>query len=187
MKKNLVAETVAKAAKSTAVKSVNSACTLFFYQPTEIDIISILLLAFLFGEVLPIIIFAISFISLRKYAGGYHAFTVLGCYFITITATLLAIIYIKYVMLPPSVMLGIGFIANIIIVLFAPIQNRNKVLDDVECIIYRKKALLIWGVECAIMLILKLCSLEKCFEGILIGQCYIALAMCIEIIGKKGE
>lgn len=33
--KNFVAETVAKVAKSIAVKSVNSTCTLFFYQPME--------------------------------------------------------------------------------------------------------------------------------------------------------
>lgn len=150
-----------------------------------IDIISILVLALSFDEILPTICFVISFVSLRKYAGGYHASTISRCYFITITVTLLCIFCIKYVVLPSSVMLGIGLVVNTIIVLFAPVQNRNKELDDVECVIYRRKALLIWGMECAVMLILKLCSLEKCFEGIWIGQCYIALSMCIEMIGKK--
>ena len=35
MKKNFVADVVAKAAKNTAVKSANSTCTLYFYQPKE--------------------------------------------------------------------------------------------------------------------------------------------------------
>lgn len=35
MKKNFVANAVAKVAKDTAMKSANSACTLFFYQPKE--------------------------------------------------------------------------------------------------------------------------------------------------------
>lgn len=33
--KKLVAAAVAKAAKSTAIKSANSACTLYYYQPKE--------------------------------------------------------------------------------------------------------------------------------------------------------
>ena len=35
MKKNFVADAVAKAAKNTAVKYANSTCTWYFYQPKE--------------------------------------------------------------------------------------------------------------------------------------------------------
>jgi cyclic lactone autoinducer peptide len=35
MEKNPVAVIIEKAAKSTAVKNANSACTLFFFQPKE--------------------------------------------------------------------------------------------------------------------------------------------------------
>lgn len=150
-----------------------------------IDICTIFLLAICFQEIFSVICFVVSFALLRKYAGGYHANTVLRCYLVTTIATVLAILWIKFVVVPFIVILGIWVVSGITIVLLAPVSNRNKILDDVEYVVYRKKALSIWGVECVIMLLFKFIGFEKCFEGNLIGQCYVALAMCIEVLSFK--
>lgn len=156
-----------------------------------VDILTIIALAAYFNEFVAIVCFAISFTALRKYAGGYHSNTVLGCYFITIIATLLTILQIKYVTIPFAVSLGIWAITGVTIVLMVPVSSKNKPLDEVEYIVYRKKALIIWFIECVTLFVLEISGFEECFEGILAGQCYVAIALCIEMIIeeniRKGE
>lgn len=155
-----------------------------------VDTLTILALAIYFHEIWATVCFAASFAALRKYAGGYHAHTVLACYLFTTTVTLLTILTIKYTTIPLAVMLGVWTVVGLTIVLLAPVENRNKPLDEVEYIVYRKRALLVWLGECVLLVALEISGFRKCFEGVLAGQCCVALAMCLEMIhgkSKKGD
>ena len=146
-----------------------------------IDTISILLLAVLFHEVMPTVFYIICFCTLRKYAGGYHAKTVFTCYLLTLTAALGMLVLLRQFDFIAPVQFALWFISGIIILLFAPIQNENKILDDIEKVIYQKRTIITWLIQTIGMVLLYWLDFSNCFEAILISHVYVAISM---IVGK---
>lgn len=146
-----------------------------------IDTISILLLAVLFHEVMPTVFYIICFCTLRKYAGGYHAKTVFTCYLLTLTAALGMLVLLRQFDFIAPVQFAIWFISGMIILLFSPIQNVNKILDDIEKVIYQKRTIITWLIQTIGMVLLYWLDFSNCFEAILISHVYVAISM---IVGK---
>lgn len=147
-----------------------------------IDTFSILTLALLFHEVPATCCYLIAFCMLRKYAGGYHAKTVLGCYFITLTSALCMMIMIKIKDIPLMVQLIVWLISSVVIILFVPMQNMNKKLDEVEELVYRNRAIITWTIETIVMAVMYGLKFTKCFEGILIGHICVSISILAEMI-----
>lgn len=146
-----------------------------------IDTVSILLLAVLFHEVMPTVFYIICFCTLRKYAGGYHAKTVFTCYLLTLTAALGMLVLLRQFDFIAPVQFAIWFISGMIILLFSPIQNVNKILDDIEKVIYQKRTIITWLIQTIGMVLLYWLDFSNCFEAILISHVYVAISM---IVGK---
>lgn len=146
-----------------------------------IDTISILLLAVLFHEVMPTVFYIICFCTLRKYAGGYHAKTVFTCYLLTLTAALGMLVLLKQFDFIAPVQFAIWFISGMIILLFSPIQNVNKILDDIEKVIYQKRTIITWLIQTIGMVLLYRLDFSNCLEAILISHMYVSISM---IVGK---
>lgn len=146
-----------------------------------IDTISILLLAVLFHEVMPTVFYIICFCTLRKYAGGYHAKTVFTCYLLTLTAALGMLVLLRQFDFIAPFQFVLWFISGIIILLFSPIQNVNKILDDIEKVIYQKRTIITWLIQTIGMVLLYWLDFSNCFEAILISHVYVAISM---IVGK---
>ena len=145
-----------------------------------IDTVSILLLALLFREVISTVFYIICFCTLRRYAGGYHAKTVFTCYLLTLTAALGMLVLLKQFDFIAPVQFAIWFISGMIILLFAPIQNANKILDDIEIIVYKRRAIITWFVQTIGMVLLYWLDFSNCFEAILISHVYVAISMIVE-------
>lgn len=146
-----------------------------------IDTISILLLAVLFHEVMPTVFYIICFCTLRKYAGGYHAKTVFTCYLLTLTAALGMLVLLRQFDFIAPFQFVLWFISGIIILLFSPIQNVNKILDDIEKVIYQKRTIITWLIQTIGMVLLYRLDFSNCLEAILISHVYVAISM---IVGK---
>ena len=78
------------------------------------------------------------------------------------------------------VQFAIWFISGMIILLFAPIQNANKILDDIEIIVYKRRAIITWFVQTIGMVLLYWLDFSNCFEAILISHVYVAISMIVE-------
>lgn len=148
-----------------------------------IDTLSILALAILFNELTATFCYIVCFCMLRKYAGGYHAKTLIGCYGMTIGFTLLMLITIKVFKVPLMVILSAWLVSLIIIFLFAPVQNRNKKLDELERIVYRRRVLLIAILESILMWVLYGFNFMEEVQGILFSNVVIVVSMLIELLG----
>ena len=146
-----------------------------------IDTISILLLAVLFHEVMPTVFYIICFCTLRKYAGGYHAKTVFTCYLLTLTAALGMLVLLRQFDFIAPFQFVLWFISGIIILLFSPIQNVNKILDDIEKVIYQKRTIITWLIQTIGMVLLYRLDFSNCLEAILISHMYVSISM---IVGK---
>lgn len=80
------------------------------------------------------IIFSLAFCALRRYAGVYHAKTQKRCYVISLIILIMSFIIMKYISKLDHVeglILLMAFCCGIIWH-FAPIENKNKSLDELE-------------------------------------------------------
>ncbi|MBD5544813.1 MAG: accessory gene regulator B family protein [Lachnospiraceae bacterium] len=152
-----------------------------------LDTISILVLAFLLHEAAAACCYMAAFVMLRKYAGGFHAKSVLGCYTLTVTSSITMLLIIKFISIPETMLITLWAITGLIIFLFAPVQNRNKILDEVECIVYRKRAILVWTAESILMWLLYLTNFVKGAEGILASHILTNISMLAELIHLAGK
>lgn len=131
----------------------------------------------LFHEVMPTVFYIICFCTLRKYAGGYHAKTVFTCYLLTLTAALGMLVLLRQFDFIAPFQFVLWFISGIIILLFSPIQNVNKILDDIEKVIYQKRTIITWLIQTIGMVLLYRLDFSNCLEAILISHMYVSISM----------
>ena len=75
----------------------------------------------------------------------------------------------------------IWFLSGISIFLLAPVQNRNKELDAIEHLVYRRRAIKVWTFESILMWILYSFGFLETAEGILLGNLFIVISMIAEL------
>lgn len=127
------------------------------FLTTTLNIVTTIVIGLVLGELWQSILFVLMFMMLRSYAGGYHASTPVGCYFLTSSIIAIALSVLKYIEINILVCVGLLIISGVVILILSPVQSENKPLDNIEFVIYRKKAIAIWTVEfmcaaiCAVM------------------------------------
>ena len=124
------------------------------------------------------VIFVISFKAFRKYAGGYHSKTRLGCFALTNAVVLVVLSVMKYLRVNISIYLGLYLMSVLIIFMFAPVETENKKLDSIERVIYRKRAIIVLIVQSIIVGVLLI------FKWYVISKCIIlgGIALCCSMI-----
>ena len=143
MKNNVPAKITESLIKAGAVPPEDSA--LYEYGVRQgillvINIATAVLIGLFLGMVWQCIIFLIAYNPVRTYAGGYHAGTPLACYLISIpimTAVLLGIRLIPWNGYVCAIAL---FFTLMVIVLLAPVEDRNKPATEREKTVYRRRA-----------------------------------------------
>ena len=152
-----------------------------------LDTISILLLAVFFHKMLVVCCYMACFCLLRKYAGGYHAKSVTGCYIMTVGSAFIMLAAAGNCRLPVAVVAAVWLISGIMVFLFAPVQNHNKKLDEVERLVYRRRAVVVWVLESILTWILYGLNFTEEVAGILFSNVFIAISMLAELAGETGH
>lgn len=102
------------------------------------NLIIVILCGLIMDELLNALIFFLVFLLMRKYCGGYHAKTHLRCNLIFISNVFVVLLLIKNIQLISIVFLITSIIiSNILIFWLAPIENKNKPLEEYELKKYR--------------------------------------------------
>lgn len=108
--------------------------TVFFMGVTSI-------IGFVFGLFLQSLLFFVTFIVIRQFAGGYHASTELRCEIFT-TLSIFFCTATMYLIRKPISIVVLVFVAlmlSIFIFLYGPIDNEEKILSATELKVYRKR------------------------------------------------
>lgn len=132
-----------------------------------------------FGLLSQSLVFFITFIVIRQYAGGYHASTELQCEIFTTLCILASIIIMNLINgnLSFAIILVLSAFSSVFIFVFAPIDTDEKTLDEVELKIFCKRTKLILIIIVAIIIVslcLQLksicipCCMSLILEGILL-------------------
>lgn len=90
------------------------------------------------GLIVEGILFSVFYSLLRSYAGGYHSQSLLVCYVLSVLVAVV-IAYIVNNINISYLLLIIYLISMILIWRLAPVDTRNKRLDEIEKTIYMKK------------------------------------------------
>jgi accessory gene regulator B len=129
-----------------------------------------------------ILIFTISLIALKSYAGGYHAKAPLRCYSLSTLLITAVAFLIRFVSLHTFVYVGLVVLAGIIIIALSPVGCENKSLDEVEKKVYRRRAVLIAVVQILAAVTLLYLNLQLVAVGIV--WCLVAVSAMM-IIGRR--
>lgn len=123
------------------------------------------------------ILFMISYIPIRTYAGGIHAKTQLRCF---IYSNLLVVVILACANILSSnllVLVVLGVIAAGIIICLAPVEDQNKPLDDEEVRVYGKKARRILLGDIVLAIVFGLVSFEHGTATVIVSV--FTLSICL--------
>ncbi len=87
--------------------------------------------------------FVILLMCLRRYSGGFHCKTAEICLLVSFLMYLLAIFGYEFVSFIPNMVYGISTVlSSVIVLIFSPVEDKNRPLDETEKVLYRQKAMI---------------------------------------------
>lgn len=146
-----------------------------------LNIVTILVLGIIFNQIIQCIIFALSFMVLRTYTGGYHAKTPVRCYITTLISIIITLSVIKFIPINRFVCLGLLIFSCLLIMLLSPIGCSNKPLDEIEVVVYKRRAVIICIVEASAALILLALNIPFVYIPIVFSHTLIGIALILGI------
>ena len=153
--------------KKNLLKDDQRALYLYAYEILLNQIINIVVAVFIaviMRAPMPVFVFLASYIPLRSYCGGYHARTNGVCTVVSAILILIVCLLEKYIVGTVALILPIaGFlISGILIFIFAPVPDRNKLLDEEETSRYRSKSRLFWLSEVIVCALFWFVNIRVC-------------------------
>lgn len=105
-------------------------------------ILTTIVIGVCFNLVFESVLFYLSFIAIRKFAGGYHSKTPAMCYVFSIIMTVSVLILLKVLVMYNNLYLQIftfmcGILSVIVVIILSPLDNENNLLGDKEKHIYK--------------------------------------------------
>ena len=107
--------------------------------------------------------FVILLMCLRRYSGGFHCKTAEICLLVSFLMYLLAIFGYEFVSFIPNMVYGISTVlSSVIVLIFSPVEDKNRPLDETEKKLYRQKAM----IALSFILVLEFASLILEFRAL---------------------
>lgn len=134
------------------------------------------LLCLTFGVALEIpaeaLVFFVSFLFLKRYAGGFHAQKEWQCLIITSGSITLSILLIFFGLLFPMVFnicIFFSALLSVFIIRIAPLEAENKPLDDIIIKKYKKYSLIRTAIVCVILILLLCFDVKKVADPLMVA------------------
>lgn len=118
-----------------------------------LNLCTTLIIGAVFKMVWQSILFTAAYIPIRSYAGGYHSKTPQRCYIFSMLMIIAVLWGMKYFNNTYFICIALLVFASIIILLLSPVEDKNKPLDKLEKHVYKKRTLIILGIEILIILL----------------------------------
>ena len=131
--------------------------------PKVILYVVILVFSLITDTFLMSVAFVILLMSLRRYSGGFHCKTAEICVIVSFLMYLLAIFGYEFVSFIPNMVYGVSTVlSSVIVLIFSPVEDKNRPLDETEKKLYRQKAM----IALSFILILEFASLILEFRAL---------------------
>ena len=107
-----------------------------------LNLITTIFIGLIFNKIFEVILFMITYIPIRVYAGGYHARTKLRCYIFSVLMLISVCYILKLYLLKDYLLIVIlAIISSSIVLYLAPVEDENKLLDEIEIKVYTKRTI----------------------------------------------
>jgi accessory gene regulator B len=118
-----------------------------------LNLLTTVFIGIIFGMILESVLFLVSYIPLRSFAGGYHAKTPLKCYFLSLILLIIVLLAVKYIIWTNYIIIGVSLISGLIIFFLAPVEDINKPLDIIEVKVFKKRTKQLLSIELIIIIL----------------------------------
>lgn len=153
------------------------------------EMLAVIFISIMVGEFIATAIFLVSFGILRIYVGGFHASTNLRCFFTLLLVYSVFLLLLRFADFSAASWTSFfaSLLSEILVILFSPVDNANKRLDNTERKKFRKISIIIVSIETVVVfLLLATIKLHYVFLSISCGQLAVALSMLtVKIIEKR--
>ena len=126
--------------------------------------------------------FLICYIPLRSYCGGYHAPNHLRCYIYSVILITCILEVTKHFRFNNVVCESFVLLSFFVIILLAPIEDKNKPLDNIEKKVFRKKACKLALIEVIVYHVLLTLNLTYSYVILSLSLLSLSLLMIIGAI-----
>ena len=131
------------------------------------NIVITLILGYIFGNLIQTMIFLLSYVPLRSYAGGYHAKTEQVCFiFSTLLIIVVEIFFSNFFRFNYVELMGFVIISIFLIVINSPFESEKKSLSNGERKFYKRTVKVVLGLESIVILICVVNKQSVIFSGI---------------------
>ncbi|MCM1256685.1 MAG: accessory gene regulator B family protein [Roseburia sp.] len=152
-----------------------------------------LLLDFLFASVLSGILgnaligilFEVCYMTLRIFAGGYHASTPGKCLWFTYGSTCICMVFIFMVPLINYIFAILILIFDGIIFVTTPIQSENKPLCNMEKRVYHRNSVCIALAETVLFPLLIICQKPLYAKAVFMSMALVAVGLLAGVVKRK--
>ncbi len=150
-----------------------------------LNILTTFIIGALYGMIPEILIFMFAYIPLRIYAGGFHAKTPFRCYLCSVVITVIAISVMKFIEIPYFICIIATVASSTVILKAAPIEDKNKPLDSVEKIVFKKRTVLIWLAEIILLFLFSILKMDLFVVPISLSMLLEGIMVILGIIKNK--
>lgn len=128
---------------------------------TVFNITTFLIIGIIFNMLFETIIFTIGYIPLRIYAGGYHAKTPFRCWCLSNIILVVSLVLVRNAGKFYIVFVTLSLIAIVVLLIFMPIEDLHKPLDQNDRRKYKKRGVAILAIEICISVVFALLHHNK--------------------------
>lgn len=149
---------------------------------TLLNISTVVVIGFILHSTKEALAFILAFIPLRIFAGGFHFSTPIRCYVFSscfVTAVILAMRHYSITFL---IYCLLYCMASIIILIFAPVEDKNKPLDQMEKKIYRKRTITVLLLESVLIFIFYFTKILFAAQCIMVSTIVLSLMIVLGVI-----
>lgn len=156
--------------------------------PQIIFYVGILVIAVFTNTILLSILFVITYKALRQYTGGYHCKSAEICLVVSVLIylMLLFLFYFNSEIVDMS-LITVSIISSIIIFRFSPIEDKNKPLDNIEKIKYRKLSVIVTIIAIFLVMISFFLNYREIFYAVAWSLSVDAVLILLTTRGCKNE
>ena len=141
------------------------------------NIVPAIIISIVLGQWWQGLLFTFVFATLRTYAGGYHSTTMAKCFVLSMGVFTAALLVMKYLVIPDFICWGLLLMSSFVIVLMTPVEAINKAINEIERKLYRKRSIIIWGIETVVAVVLMLFGYNEIAICIILAMVVVSLSM----------
>jgi accessory gene regulator B len=144
------------------------------------NILTTLSIGMMLGMTIESLCFLLAFVPLRSYAGGFHTSNHFRCYWLSSLAVLITLIASRFFLTVynETVIIWSGIIFVFLMFILVPVQDSKRRLDEIEIIIFRRRARIVLSIDLLLLFMLLAAGLKSIVSILICTLCLTSVSTC---------